>query len=92
MKHKIEMMISEQEIKEKVAQLGSQISKYYQNSDNLVMIGLLRGLFIFMADLTRAITVNHSVDFLTTSSYGNNMESSRDIYPFHLKMQNSVGI
>ena len=92
MKHKIEMMISEQEIKEKVAQLGAQISKYYQNSDNLVMIGLLRGSLIFMADLARAITVNHSVDFLTASSYGNNMESTRDIYAFHLKVQNSVGI
>jgi len=80
MKHTIEMMISEQEIKGRVALLGEQISEYYQSSDNLVLVGLLRGSFIFIADLARAITVNHSVDFITASSYGNNTESSRDVH------------
>jgi len=80
MEHTIEVMISEQEVKEKVVELGQQISEHYQDSDNLVMVGLLRGSFIFMADLARAINVNHSVDFMTASSYGNNMESSRDVH------------
>ena len=80
MKHKIEVLISELEIKDRVTQLGAQISEHYQDSDNLVMVGLLRGSFVFMADLTRAITVNHSVDFMTASSYGNDMESSRDVH------------
>jgi hypoxanthine phosphoribosyltransferase len=80
MKHKIEVMISEEEIKERVTQLGAQISAHYQTSDNLVMVGLLRGSFVFMADLARAISVNHSVDFMTASSYGNSMESSRDVH------------
>ena len=43
------------------------------------MIGLLRGSFVFMADLARAIQVPHSVDFMTASSYGNTTESSRDV-------------
>jgi len=80
MKHKIEILITEQEIKDRVAQLGKQISEHYQESDNLVMVGLLRGSFVFMADLARVITVNHTVDFMTASSYGNNMESSRDVH------------
>jgi len=80
MKHKIEVLISEQEIKDRVIQLGQQISEHYQESDNLVMVGLLRGSFVFMADLARAIKVNHSVDFMTASSYGNSMESSRDVH------------
>ena len=80
MKHKIEVMISAQEIKDRVTQLGQQISEHYQGSDNLVMVGLLRGSFVFMADLTRAISVNHSVDFMTASSYGNSTESSRDVH------------
>jgi len=80
MKHKIEVLISEQEIKDRVAQLGQQISEHYQDSNNLVMVGLLRGSFIFMADLARAISINHTVDFMTASSYGNNMESSRDVH------------
>ncbi len=80
MNHKIEVLISEQAIKERVAQLGLQISEHYQNSNSLVMVGLLRGSFVFMADLARAITIGHSVDFMTASSYGNNMESSRDVH------------
>ena len=80
MKHTIEVMISEEKIKERVAILGQQISEHYQGSDNLVMVGLLRGSFVFMADLARKITVNHSVDFMTASSYGNSMESSRDVH------------
>ena len=80
MKHTIEVMISEEKIKTRIKQLGKEISDYYQDSDNLVMIGLLRGSFVFMADLARKINVNHSVDFMTASSYGNNMESSRDVH------------
>jgi len=80
MEHTIEVMITEQEVKERVAQLGQQISEHYQDSDNLVMVGLLRGSFVFMADLARAISANHSVDFMTASSYGNSMESSRDVH------------
>ncbi len=80
MKHTIEVMISEEKIKTRVTQLGQQISEHYQGSDNLVMVGLLRGSFVFMADLARAISVNHSVDFMTASSYGNNTESSRDVH------------
>ena len=80
MKHTVEMMISEQEIKDRVNQLGKQISEHYQHSDNLVLVGLLRGSFIFIADLARAVTVNHSIDFMTASSYGNNTESSRDVH------------
>ena len=80
MKHTIEVMISEEKIKARVEQLGQQITEHYKNSDNLVMVGLLRGSYVFMADLARAIKVNHSVDFMTASSYGNNMESSRDVH------------
>jgi len=80
MKHTIEVMISEEKIKARVEQLGLQISEHYQHSNNLVMVGLLRGSFVFMADLARAITVNHSVDFMTASSYGNGMQSSRDVH------------
>jgi len=80
MKHTVEIMIAEQEVSERIRQLGEEISSHYQNSENLVVVGLLRGSFIFMADLSRAITVPHSVDFMTASSYGNNTESSRDVH------------
>ena len=80
MKHTVEIMIAEQEVNERIRQLGEEITNHYQNSENLVVVGLLRGSFIFMADLSRAIKVPHSVDFMTASSYGNNTESSRDVH------------
>ncbi|MGF1727416.1 hypoxanthine phosphoribosyltransferase [Photobacterium nomapromontoriensis] len=79
MKHTIEVMISEQDVQARVTELGRQITEYYKDSDNLVMVGLLRGSFVFMADLARAIELPHEVDFMTASSYGNTMESNRDV-------------
>lgn len=79
MKHTVEVMISEQEVQARVKELGAEISTYYKDSTDLVMVGLLRGSFVFMADLARAIEPLHSVDFMTASSYGNNTESSRDV-------------
>lgn len=79
MKHTVEVMISEQDVQERIKELGKQITEFYQGSDNLVMVGLLRGSFVFMADLARAIELTHQVDFMTASSYGNTMESSRDV-------------
>ncbi|MBD1555404.1 hypoxanthine phosphoribosyltransferase [Vibrio sp. S9_S30] len=80
MKHTVEVMISEQDVQDRVIELGKKITERYKDSDKeLVLVGLLRGSFVFMADLTRAIGKNHSVDFMTASSYGNSMESSRDV-------------
>ena len=79
MKHTVEVMISEQEVQERVKELGKQITECYKDSTDLVMVGLLRGSFVFMADLARAIELPHEVDFMTASSYGNTMESSRDV-------------
>ncbi|MDD1782298.1 hypoxanthine phosphoribosyltransferase [Enterovibrio sp. ZSDZ35] len=79
MKHTVEVMISEQEVQQRIKVLGAEITEHYKGSNDLVMVGLLRGSFVFMADLARAIELPHSVDFMTASSYGNAMESSRDV-------------
>ena len=80
MKHIVEVMITEQDVKIRIAELAHQINERYGDSDKeLVLVGLLRGSFIFMADLCRMITVNHEVDFITASSYGNSMSSNRDV-------------
>ena len=74
------VMISAEEIQAKVKELGAQIDAHYANSDKeLVLIGLLRGSVIFMADLCRAITKPHELDFMTVSSYGGSTVSSRDV-------------
>lgn len=79
MKHTVEVMIPEQEVQDRVNELGKQITEHYKGSEDLVLVGLLRGSFVFMADLARAIDLTHQVDFMTASSYGNSMESSRDV-------------
>ncbi|MCI4187217.1 hypoxanthine phosphoribosyltransferase [Dickeya dianthicola] len=80
MKHTVDVLISEPEVKARVAELGRQISEHYRNSGNdMVLVGLLRGSFVFMADLCRAIDLSHEVDFMTASSYGGGMNSSRDV-------------
>ena len=76
----MKVMISAEEIHAKVQELGKKIDAHYANSDKeLVLIGLLRGSVIFMADLCRAITKPHELDFMTVSSYGGGTTSSRDV-------------
>ena len=69
------ILISEEQIKEKIANLGKIISKDYDNK-KLYVLSLLRGSFIFTADLVRCIQVPTKIGFMTTSSYGNNEVST----------------
>ncbi|WP_067706662.1 hypoxanthine phosphoribosyltransferase [Erwinia sp. ErVv1] len=80
MKHTVEVMISEAEIAKRIAELGQQITEQYRDSGSeMVLVGLLRGSFMFMADLCRKIDVPHEVDFMTASSYGSGMSTTRDV-------------
>jgi len=74
------IMISSEEIQAKVKKLGEKINAHYAQSDKeLVLIGLLRGSVIFMADLCRSIEKPHELDFMTVSSYGGGTVSTRDV-------------
>ena len=76
----MQVLISAEEIKTKVQELGQKINAHYANSDKeLVLIGLLRGSVLFMADLCRTIHKPHELDFMTVSSYGGGTVSSRDV-------------
>ena len=76
----MKVLISAEEIHAKVQELGKQINAHYANSDKeLVLIGLLRGSVLFMADLCRTIEKPHELDFMTVSSYGGGTVSSRDV-------------
>ncbi|KFT05687.1 hypoxanthine phosphoribosyltransferase, partial [Salmonella enterica] len=80
MKHTVEVMIPEAEIKARIAELGRQITERYKDSGSeMVLVGLLRGSFMFMADLCREVQVPHEVDFMTASSYGSGMSTTRDV-------------
>ena len=80
MKHTVEVMIPEAEIKARIAELGRQITEHYKDSGSeMVLVGLLRGSFMFMADLCREVHVPNEVDFMTASSYGSGMSTTRDV-------------
>ncbi len=70
-----QVLLSQQQIREKVEELGVQISQDYAGKEP-VLVSVLKGAFIFMADLCRAITIPCSMDFMAVSSYGAGTESS----------------
>lgn len=61
-------LISEQEIHDQIKIIGEQISKDYASKD-LILVGVLKGSFIFLADLTRRITIDHDIDLVGAASY-----------------------
>lgn len=80
MEYKIETLISELEIKNKISELANAIRKDYKANEELIFVGLLRGSVIFLSDLARELEeYDITLDFMTVSSYGKSMESSRDV-------------
>lgn len=79
MKHTIEEMISTEEIDRTLDQLAEKINAHYANSERLLMVGLLKGSVVFMADLCRRIKGHVEIDFMSVSSYGNAMNSTREV-------------
>ena len=65
-----EVLISEEAIRDKVAELAALISADYKDVEDLFLIGVLKGSFIFLADLARRLSVPRSVDFMALSTYG----------------------
>ena len=73
---KIEVLFDEQTIANRVKELGAQITADYQDGRPLVLVGVLKGSFLFLADLCRAIDLPVEIDFLSVSSYGDGQEST----------------
>ena len=70
-----EVLISAEQIQEKVDELGRRISADYRDVDDLILVGVLKGSFIFLADIARALTIPRSVDFMALSTYGDGTET-----------------
>ena len=71
-------MLTKEQLEQRVKELGAQITKDYQGKD-LVLAAVLRGSYVFMADLTRAIDLPLTVDFMAVSSYGAGTVSSGQV-------------
>ncbi len=75
----IDRMISAKSIAARIEELAREIQAEFQGTDKLVVVGLLRGSFVFIADLVRELDLPVEVDFIEATSYGNAMESSREV-------------
>ena len=69
------VLFTEEQIQERVQELGAEISRDFAGKD-LVVLGVLRGAFVFVADLMRALTIPATVDFIAIESYGAQTHSS----------------
>ena len=80
-KHHVDVLISEEKVRSRIQELGTQITEFYQQKhiDKLIVVGLLRGSFMFMADLVRELRLPVEIEFMTTSSYGSGMTTNHDV-------------
>lgn len=69
------ILFSEEQLKEKIKEMGKQISKDYEGRD-LILVGVLKGSVPFMADLMKCIDIPCKMDFMAVSSYGDSTETS----------------
>ncbi len=71
----LKVLVTEEELKQKVNEIGAAISRDYE-SKNLLLVSILKGSVTFMADLMRAITIPLKIDFMAVSSYGSGVKTS----------------
>lgn len=77
MRDKIEqVLLSEQQIADRVKELGEQLTRDYKDKQNLLLIGVLRGVAVFFGDIMRQVDLELDIDFLSVSSYGSSTRSS----------------
>lgn len=73
------VMLTVEQITRRVQELSRQISSDYAAADELIMVGVLRGCYIFLADLSRALTVPRRIDFIAVSAYGQQVFPSESL-------------
>jgi hypoxanthine phosphoribosyltransferase len=78
-KDRLKVLITEEEIDKRLGEMAAEINEAYKDSPGLLVVGLLRGSFVFIADLVRRLDLPLEVDFMVASSYGTGMESSREV-------------
>jgi len=85
-----EILISSEQLQTRIAVLGAQISADYADTDELILICILKGGVMFLTDLMRHITVPHEIDFLSVSSYGVGARSSSGSVRIDMDLRNDV--
>jgi hypoxanthine phosphoribosyltransferase len=70
------ILITEDEIQERIAELAAEMNAIYSDEDLPILVCILKGAFLFLADLTRDLTFRHEIDFMEISSYGRGTSST----------------
>jgi hypoxanthine phosphoribosyltransferase len=78
MSDKLRVFLTAEQIQHRINEIGAQIAADYPEG-NIYLIGILKGAFIFLSDLSRAIPVNTRIEFIGTSSYGKGKSSSGQV-------------
>jgi hypoxanthine phosphoribosyltransferase len=73
------VLLSEAQIRERIGSLAAEIERDYPDGEDIHLVGVLKGGFMFMADLVRAMTARVSMDFMAVSSYGKGTTSSGQV-------------
>jgi len=84
-------LISETEIRARVDQLATQIDEDYADVDLLVLIGVLKGSFIFLSDLARKLSVPHRVEFIAVESYGDRQSEQPESVRLLMDVRHDIG-
>ena len=85
-----ETLIDEHTLQRRIAEIGEEISRDYAETDDLLLICILRGGMVFLVDLMRRITVPHQVDFMAISSYGRGARESEGNVRVTLDLQTNI--
>ena len=86
----LKVLVTEEELKARIAEMGAELYERFQGKDPL-FLGVLKGCFVFMADLVRACQVKSDVEFIAVSSYGNATTSSGAVQITHDIQQDISG-
>ncbi len=93
-KVKPKVLFSKEEIQKRTKELGHEISEYFkknlQEDDSLIVIGVLKGAYIFTADLVRELDVAAQIEFVRIASYGDNTQSSNVIKAPDLSLPSNI--
>lgn len=85
-----EVLIPEEAIQQRVAELGAEISRDYEGVDQLLLVCILRGAVVFLADLMRKITVPTAIDFMAVSSYGVGARTSSGVVRILMDLKTNI--
>jgi hypoxanthine phosphoribosyltransferase len=87
----LEPLLSEAAIRSRVEEIAAQIDGDYAGADRLVLVGVLKGSFIFLADLARSLTVPHRIEFIAVASYGDRQSENPESVRLLMDVRHDIG-